>query len=486
MIFNSIEFLIFFLFFFLLYWQIFGKNLKAQNLFLLLGSYFFYAWVDWRLLSFLIVVSALNFYCGVNIGDSKSTKTKRVFLWIGLIQGIGGLLFFKYYNFFVVSFNEAFASVGISLGLNTLKLIIPLGISFFTFRTISYLLDVDKGKIKASKDWIVFFNYVAFFPSVLSGPIDKARSFIPQLETKRKFDYSNAVDGLRQILWGLFKKVVIANNCSVITNEVFEHYQTLPASSLLLAAFLYTVQIYADFSGYSDMAVGVARLLGFNVTKNFDFPFFAQNIADFWRRWHISLTSWLTEYVFTPFSISFRDYANLGLILAIVINFTLVGIWHGANWTYILFGFLHGLYFIPLILNGTMNKKKKLGTITLTSFAELFNIFRTFLLVMLTFVIFRAASVSQAFDYYKLLFSKSLLQIPVLNGVSLRYFAAVLAYILFMFAMEWNAKTDEHALQNFGSKLPRIVRWLFYILLLVIVYYFSTMVSNQDFIYMQF
>jgi alginate O-acetyltransferase complex protein AlgI len=486
MAFNSVPFVLFFAVFFVLYWLVFNKNGKAQNVLLLVGSYFFYAWADWRLLSFLIGVSALNYFLGIKIERSSGEKAKRIFLYIGLVQGIGGLLFFKYYNFFVSSFNDAFASVGITLGLNALKLLIPLGISFFTFRTISYLLDIDKGKVAASKDWIVFFNYVAFFPSILSGPIDKAKTFIPQLEAQRKFDYPNAVDGLRQILWGLFKKVVIANNCSVITNEVFEQYQTLPASSLWIAVFLYTIQIYADFSGYSDMAIGVARLLGFNITKNFDYPFFAQNIADFWRRWHISLTAWLTEYVFTPLSIFFRDYANLGLILAIVINFTLIGIWHGANWTYILFGFLHGIYYIPLILKGTMNKKKKLANITLGNFAELFNMLKTFLLVMLTFVIFRAVSIAQALDIYKHLASRSLVKIPVLSGVSMIYFVSIITYILFMFVMEWRAKTDEHALQHFGIKMPKLLRWLFYALLLLIVYYFSSMVSNQAFIYLQF
>ncbi|MFN3968665.1 MBOAT family O-acyltransferase [Flavobacterium sp.] len=483
MVFNSIPFVIFFTAFFLLYWLVVNRNLKAQNLLLLLGSYFFYAWTDWRLLAFLIGVSGLNYSLGLKIESAVNEKTKRIFLYIGVLQGIGGLLFFKYYNFFVSSFNEAFQSIGISLGLNTLKLIVPLGISFFTFRTISYLLDIDKGKAEASKDWLVFFNYVAFFPSILSGPIDKAKTFIPQLEIRRAFNYHNAVDGLRQILWGLFKKVVIANNCAVITNDVFTNYQNLPASSLVIGMFLYTIQIYADFSGYSDMAIGVARLLGFKITKNFDFPFFAQNIADFWRRWHISLTSWLTEYVFTPLSIYFRDYANNGLILAIVINFTLIGIWHGANWTYILFGFLNGIYYIPLILKGTMNKKKKLAQ---TGFKEIVNMVKTFTLVMLTFVIFKATSITEAFDFYKHLGSKSLLQLPILNGVSLLYFGSILGYILLMFMMEWNAKTNEHALEYFGTNQPKIVRWLGYCLLIVVIYYFSSAVSNQDFIYLQF
>ncbi len=486
MIFNSIPFVAFFFVFFFLYWIVLNKNVKVQNLWLLLGGYFFYGWADWRLVSFLIVVSALNFFLGIKIENASNEKSKRFFLYIGLIQGIGGLLFFKYYNFFINAFNDAFSSVGITLGLHTLQLIIPLGISFFTFRTISYLLDIDKGKAIACKDWIVFFNYIAFFPSILSGPIDKAKTFIPQLETKRTFDYANATDGLRQILWGLFKKVVIANNCSVITNEVFANYHNLPASSLIIASFLYTIQIYADFSGYSDMAIGIARLLGFTSTKNFDYPFFAQNIADFWRRWHISLTSWLTEYVFTPLSIYFRDYANLGLILSIVINFTLIGIWHGANWTFIVFGFLHGIYYIPLILKGTMNKKKRINSITLKNYSEVFNMLKTFVLVMLTFIIFRASSIEDAFGFYKHLGSATLFQKPVLNGVSMQYFISILLYILFVFIMEWNSKTEEHVLEHFGNKYPKIVRWLFYIILILIIYYFSSMVSNQNFIYLQF
>lgn len=481
MIFNSIPFVLFFLVFFCLYWFVTNKNLKAQNVLILLGSYFFYAWSDWRLLSFLIGVSALNYFLGSKIETTLNPKWRRFFLYIGLLQGIGGLLFFKYYNFFITSFNEVF-----SIGLPTLKILVPLGISFFTFRTISYLLDIDKGKQKATTDWVIFFNYVAFFPSLLSGPIDKANKLIPQLEKNRIFDYNTAIDGLRQILWGLFKKVVIANNCAVITSEVFSNYHNLPASSLLIGTFLYTIQIYADFSGYSDMAIGFSNLLGIKITKNFDFPFFAQNIADFWRRWHISLTSWLTEYVFTPLCIYFRDYNNVGLILAIVINFTLIGIWHGANWTYILFGFLHGVYYIPLILKGTLNKKKKLSAMLFPSFVEVFNMVKTFVLVMFTFVIFKSSSVAEAFRFYKSIFSKSILQLPVFSGLSVIYFASLLLYILFLFAIEWNARNKEHALENFGTGLLKPIRWSVYSGLVLVIYYFSSIVSNQDFIYFQF
>lgn len=481
MLFNSIPFVLFFIVFFSLYWFITNKNFKAQNLLILIGSYFFYAWSDWRLLSFLIAVSALNYFLGIQIERTKNQKQKSIFLFIGLLQGIGGLLFFKYYNFFITSFNEAF-----HIGLPTLKIVVPLGISFFTFRTISYLLDIDKGKTKATTDWLLFFNYVAFFPSLLSGPIDKANKLIPQLEKERIFSYQTSIDGLRQIVWGLFKKVVIANNCAVITNEVFANYHSLPASSLLIGAFLYTIQIYADFSGYSDMAIGFASLLGFKITKNFDFPFFAQNIADFWRKWHISLTSWLTEYVFTPLSIFFRDYGNTGLILAIVINFTLIGIWHGANWTYILFGFLHGVYYIPLILNGTMNKKKKLSVTNIPTLKEFINMLKTFVLVMLTFILFKSISIKEALFFYKNMFSKTLFEMPKFSGVSVIYFASILLYILFLFLMEWNARNKEHALEKFGTKLSKPIRWTFYCGLILIIYYFSSIVSNQDYIYFQF
>jgi alginate O-acetyltransferase complex protein AlgI len=480
MVFNSYTFFAFFISFFFLYW--FGfKNLKMQNLLLLAGSYFFYAWADWRFLLFLVGVSALNFFLGIYIEKSPSEKNKKWLLYIGLLQGIGGLAFFKYYNFFVVSIKEALSTVNITAGLQTLDIIIPLGISFFTFRTISYLLDIEKGKLEATKDWVVFFNYVAFFPTILSGPIDKAKMFIPQLEKERTFDYDLAVNGMQQILWGFFKKIAIANSCAVITDEIFKNYQNLPASTLLIGAFFYTIQIYADFSGYSDMAIGFSKLLGFRITKNFEYPFFAQNIADFWRRWHISLTAWLTEYVFTPLSIAFRDYGNLGLVLAIVINFTIIGIWHGANWTYVLFGFLHGCYYIPLILNGTMNKKKKLSKDkNLPSLSEAINMVLTFILVMFTFVLFRAETIAQAFDYYRRLVSKSLLALPVIDMQ-----AAILTLFLtiIMLVTEWINRNEEHGLVIQSPNAYK--RWGVYTMLLLALFFFGVYGENQ-FIYFQF
>lgn len=481
MVFNSITFLLFFVSFFLLYWFVGNKNVKLQNSILLLGSYLFYGWADWRFLFLIIAISVLNFYLGIFIEKTSNPKRRQLLVYVGLIQGIGGLAFFKYYNFFVTSINDSIHLLNGNLNLQTLNIIVPLGISFFTFRTISYILDIDKGKIEATKNWVVFFNYVSFFPSVLSGPIDKAKMFIPQLEKKRVYSYSQTVDGYRQILWGLFKKVVIADNCALITNRIFDNYETLPASSLFVGAFLYTIQIYADFSGYSDMAIGFSRLIGFNVTKNFDFPFFSQNIAEFWRKWHISLTSWLTEYVFTPLSIAFRDYDKIGIIMAILINFTIIGIWHGANWTYVFFGFLHGCYFIPLILKGTMNKKSKIPKDKFfPSFKVFFNMALLFMLVMLTFVIFRSKTIGNAFEYYQILFSKSLFSIPIKTGLN----SYLILFVLLMFVIEWSARDKNYGLEHLFLNKPKWFRWMFYYFLVIVVFMFAGL--NQQFIYFQF
>ena len=487
MILNSISFLIFFSIFFLLYWLEFKKNVKPQNLLLLMGSYLFYGWTDWRFLAFLIGVSVLNFFLGIQIERTTNPRQKKWLVYIGLIQGIGGLVFFKYFNFFIGSFNHAFQALNLNVNLQTLNIIIPLGISFFTFKTIGYILDVDKGKIKASKDWLVFFNYVSFFPTILSGPIDSGRTFIPQLQKIRIFDAQRSADGLRQILWGLFKKMVIADNLAVIANNIFENYASLPSSSLILGAFFFTIQIYADFSGYSDMAIGFARLIGFNVTRNFDFPFFAQNIAEFWRKWHISLTSWFTEYVFTPLSITFRDYGKAGLILAILINFFIVGIWHGANWTFALFGLVHGFLFIPLILKGTMNKKKKaVSNKWIPSLKEFLNISGTFILVMFTFIIFRSESISDAFHYYQGIFTKTSFAVSSFEQRTLAGETFITIFLLlFLFITEWRGRNDQYAIEKSGQKYPAIVRFLFYAFILFLIGMYSP-TYETPFMYLKF
>lgn len=483
MVFNSLPFSIFFLVFFLLYWTLFQRNLKAQNLLLLAGSYFFYAWWDWRFLALLAGASLLNFFLGIYLAKAKTVSGRRLLLSIGLLQGVGGLIFFKYFNFFITSFLEAFRAININLDIHTLRIILPLGISFYTFRTLSYLLDINKGKISPTTDWIVFFSYVSFFPSLISGPIDRASLLIPQLEKPRQFDYNQTVDGFRQILWGLFKKLVIADNCAIYTNQVFDNFETLPASSLILGLFLYTIQIYADFSGYSDMAIGFARLLGFNITKNFNFPFFTQNIAEFWQRWHISLTSWMTDYVFTPLAIEFRNLGNTGLILAILINFFIIGIWHGANWTFVWFGLLHGCYYIPLILQGKIfMKKKSLKQQKIPSFKELKNMAGVFLMVMAGFVIFRSDNMMDALAFYRNMFSVSLFSLPMIEGKL--GVLVTLIFILVMMIVEWLGKNQEFALEGLGKSFSKSSRWVIYYLLVVIIFFFSA--TGKEFIYFQF
>ena len=484
MLFYSLDFILFFIPFFFLYWYIFNKQINIQNLLILAGSYVFIGWWDWRFLSLLIGSSIVNYFLGIAIAGTENEKRQRLFLNLGLLQGLGFLLFFKYFNFFIESFVTVFTKFNVNLNLHTLNLILPLGISFYTFRAISYLLDVESGKTKPVKNWVVFFNYLSFFPSFLSGPIDKARDFIPQLEKKRIFDDSQLSEGLRQILWGLFKKIVIADTVGTITKIIFEGHEVLHASTLLLGAFLYAIEIYADFSGYSDMAIGISRLIGFRISNNFNYPFFAQNIAEFWQRWHISLTAWMTEYVFTPLSFVFRKYGKTGTILAIIINFVIVGLWHGANWTFIVYGFLHGCYFIPLIISGTVNKKKQItNDRLLPTFTEFMKMAGTFTLVVLTLILFKSDSIADAYNYYSKLFSSSLFSFPS-SPVKTSKLLFTLFFISIMFVIEWLGRGSSFAIANFGLKWYRSVRWTMYAIFLFAVLYFAG--KEQQFIYFQF
>ena len=450
MLFTTGPFFLFFAAFFLLYWFVFNKGVRWQNGLLLAGSYFFYAWGDWHFLVLLAGSSVLTYLLGIQMGKAGKSKGGSVLLWVGLAQGLVFLLYFKYFTSFL-----------------------PLGLSFYTFKMMSYLLDIRKGKIRPARDWVVFFSYLAYFPCLVAGPIDQPGVLIPQLEKKRVFDYGQASDGMRQILWGLFKKVVIADNCGVWSGQIFSHYKELPGSALWYGAFLNAIWLYADFSGYSDMAIGYSRLIGFNVTRNFNYHFFARNIADFWRRWHISFTSWMTEYVFTPLAIFFRNYGKAGLILAILINFILIGMWHGPHRTFVYFGILNGCYFIPLVLRGTLNKKGR-GN----GFARA----GTFVLVMLTFVIFRSESMHAAADYYHRLFTTSVvarfyIEDPVFTSI-------ILACIVLLFAAEWLQRDKQHALQI------DVVKWfparvlIYSCLILLILTYGPT--KNADFIYLKF
>jgi len=481
MLFNSLPFAAFFVLFFFLYWFVFNRSVKVQNVLLLAGSYFFYSWWNWHFLFLLIFSSLATYLLGIGIYRSTNPKAKRQFLNTGLLLLVGTLLYFKYTNFFIASFIVVASKLHVHTSLQTLNILLPLGISFYTFRLLSYLFDVKNGKIKPVTDIIIFFTYVSFFPSMVAGPIDRTKTLVPQLEQKRMFIRNQATDGLRQILWGLFKKVVIADNCVTISNYIFDS-PNLHGGILIIGTFLFTMQLYADFSGYSDMAIGFARLLGFNITRNLNYPFFAQNIAEFWRKWHISLTSWLTDYVFTPVSIRFRYYGNWGLIISILVTFLISGFWHGAHWTFVVWGFLHGCCYIPLILAGRMNKRKEVAPgKPLPSLTEFKNIAGTFLFVMFSMVLFRSASVSLAFQYYCNIFkfsSSSPLFFP------LWAYAMNLLFISFMMVLEWTQRDKQHALENIALTWPKIYRWGFYSLAVLLILTFSGF--EQPFIYLKF
>ncbi|CAA7390064.1 MBOAT family O-acyltransferase [Chryseobacterium fistulae] len=469
--FTSIAFIIFFTIVFGLYWFVFQRNVKQQNILLLAASYFFYGWWDWKFLALLIAASGISYFLGIKIEETEGKK-KSFFLNLGLIFAIGTLFYFKYFNFFIDSFADLFQ-------INnqfTLTIILPLGISFYTFRIISYFLDIKNKKLKSEKEILVFFNYVAFFPSMTSGPIDKGGLLLPQLRKERIFTFENGADAARQILWGAFKKLVIANSITPITQNIFQNYEHLSGSTIAFGIVLFLFEIYADFSGYSDMAIGFAKLLGIKITENFAFPLFAQNIAEFWRKWHISLTSWLTEYVFTPLIIQFRDYEKKGLIAAIILNFTLIGIWHGARFTFIFFGLLHGVYYIPLILNDKLNKKKKLSK-PLPTFREIGNILLTLLIVCFAFVLFVSPTLIDALGMYERIFSFSFFSIPQFVKVK------ILGLISILIVIDWLNKDQDHGFEI--SRYKPIVRRGFYIFLIFMIMYFGVF-GNGNFIYEQF
>lgn len=469
--FTSITFLLFFTVVFGLYWFVFKRNLKQQNILLLVSSYVFYGFWDWRFLALLIGSSAMAYYFGIKISLNEGKK-KRLFLNLGLILAIGTLFYFKYFNFFI----DSFASLFKIKNTLTLNIILPLGISFYTFRMISYLLDVKNNKVKMEMDALAFFNYIAFFPSMVSGPIDKAGLLLPQLKKERVFYLESSSDAARQVLWGAFKKLVVANSISPITQGIFQNYEHFSGSTVAFGVILFLFEMYADFSGYSDMAMGFARLLGFKITKNFAFPLFAQNIAEYWRKWHISLTSWLTEYVFTPLVIQFRDYEKKGLIAAIILNFILIGAWHGPRFTFVLFGLLHGIYYIPLILNNKLNKKKKLSK-WFPAPREFGNILLTMLLVCFALVLFVAPNLTDALGMYQRIFSVSFFSIPQFMKIK------VLGLIGLLIFIDWLNKDQEHGLEI--RRFNPLIRRGLYIFLILMLMYFGVF-GNGNFIYEQF
>ena len=478
MLFNSVDFAIFLPVVFFLYWFVANKNLKVQNLLILVASYFFYGWWDWRFLSLIMCSTLVDYFVGLALpGQTKQSKRKALLL-TSIFINIGLLGFFKYYNFFVDNFISAFSLFGVKLRPGSLNIILPIGISFYTFQTLSYTIDIYRKKFEPTRDFIAFAAFVSFFPQLVAGPIERATNLLPQFFTRRKFDYDNGVDGLRQILWGLFKKIVIADNCAIYVDIIFSKNSSFSGSTLVLGAFLFAFQIYCDFSGYSDIAIGTARLFGFKLMRNFAFPYFSRDVAEFWRRWHISLTTWFRDYVYIPLGGS-RGNTHV-TVRNIFIIFIVSGFWHGANWTFIVWGALNAFYFLPLLLSN--RNRKNMDTAAcgrfLPSVKDFFNIILTFLLTTLAWIFFRAEDLDHAFSYISRIFKMSIFSYPESGSKPL------IMLVIFFVLIEWIGRHNEYAIEKFALNWKRPIRWGFYYILVIIVLF--NFGKTQEFIYFQF
>ncbi len=505
MLFNSIDFAIFLPIVFFLYWFVFKNNLKGQNILLLVASYIFYGWWDWRFLGLIAFSTVVDYCVGLALGKVEREDHRKLIFWASILVNLGFLGTFKYANFFLDNFEGLFSLFGEDISAQSLKIVLPVGISFYTFQALSYTVDVYHRRLEPTRDFLVYAAYVAFFPQLVAGPIERAKRLLPQFSNQREFDYTKAVDGLRQILWGLFKKVVIADSCALYANLIFNSASDNSGSTLFMGAVFFAFQIYGDFSGYSDIAIGVARLFGFHLMKNFAFPYFSRDIAEFWRRWHISLTSWFRDYLYIPLGGS-----RAGLwktIRNVFITFIVSGFWHGASWTFIAWGLLHAIYYLPLLIRG--RSRTNLDTVAsqklLPSFREIIQMGMTFFITTIAWVFFRAETINQAFLIISRIFSRSLFTFPaldptydpfmleqIMDGILWRLpaydprFAPVytLAWVLLMVVIEWFGRESEHALENFGKKWLPAFRWVFYYGIVYAILIFGG--PEQQFIYFQF
>ena len=477
MLFNSFTFLVFFIIVFIIYWFPLGNKTKLQNAFILLASYVFYAWWDWHFLGLIILSTLVDYFIGKQLVKFENSNTRKGLLSISIVFNLGLLCYFKYANFFIENWIIAWESVGITSNVASLNIILPVGISFYTFQTMSYTIDIYRHKLKPSTSLVNFAAFVAFFPQLVAGPIERASHLLPQFSIKRIFDYKYATSGLYLIVWGLFKKLVIADTCATYVNTIFDNYENMNTLSLLLGAVYFAFQIYGDFSGYSDMAIGLSRVLGFDLKQNFNKPYFSGNIAEFWRRWHISLSTWFRDYLYIPLGGS--KVSNILKIRNVFAIFLVSGFWHGANWTFIFWGLLNAFYFLPSMLLKTNRKYLDTASIQFNrnGLFLFFNIISTFLLVTLAWVFFRANTIKEAFIYLNHLFSN--------NNYSLQYltierYNIEALMLLFVFVLiEWFSRRFE---SPFVGKFKK-----FYLLVIILMIITLGVYSNHsDFIYFQF
>ncbi len=483
MVFNSLDFFIFLFIVFVLYWLLFKKHVKIQNIFLLVVSYIFYGWWDWRFLSLILLSTTVDYFVGIMIDSNTKQSKRKQWLWVSVLFNVGLLGFFKYYNFFVDSWIDMFSMFGYHIKSTwTLKVILPVGISFYTFQTMSYSFDIYYNKLKPTRDFLSFAAFVSFFPQLVAGPIERASNLLSQITNKRTFSYNQSVSGLKLILWGLFKKVVIADSLAPIVDDIFANYSNYPASTLILGVTLFSFQVYGDFSGYSDIAIGTAKLFGIELKSNFKFPNFSRNVAEYWQRWHVSLSTWFRHYVYIPLGGS--RVSKLKSVRNIIIIFLVSGFWHGANWTFIAWGAFHALAFIPVFLMGrnTIYKNSVVGENSLfPSLIEIGQVLLTFSIVTFSRIFFRSESITDAFAFIKRILSNFTYEVynHPMGYRMVDYYILIVLFVLY----EYRIRKDERAPFKFKSK---IVRFIIYTIVILGMLLFYDSNIDRSFIYFQF
>lgn len=477
MFFNSLTFAVFLPTVFLLYWFFFSKTKTAQNAFLVVVSYYFYSCWDWRFLFLLLFSTLLCYFTGIQIEKSTQESSRKFWFWLSIVFNLGFLAIFKYYNFFAFSFSEALNNIGIQSSPLLLNVILPVGISFYTFHGLSYVIDIYYKRIQPEKNVIDYALFVSYFPLLVAGPIERATHLLPQVKLKRSFDFQKAKEGVYQIIWGLVKKVVIADTCATYANAIFDNYTSMNSLSLILGAVYFAFQIYGDFSGYSDMALGMSKLFGLDLLRNFNYPYFSRDIAEFWRRWHISLSSWFRDYLYIPLGGS--RGSKLKQVRNVFIIFVVSGFWHGANWTFLAWGFINALYFLPSLLLGTNRDNMETAELhwDFNSIKVFFSILATFLITCLAWIFFRANTIHIAFDYIGKIFTNGTFASQFLQNQ--RYSYELLLLVLAFVLVEWNSR---YKIEPISGKYS----WLKMALCLLAIIALGTYADYKEFIYFQF
>jgi alginate O-acetyltransferase complex protein AlgI len=483
MIFNSIEFFIFLPVVFILYWFVFNKSVKSQNIFILAASYFFYGCWDWRFLSLILLSTVVDYLIGIKIHSVQKQLKRKQWLWVSVFFNVGLLGFFKYFNFFVDSWIDMFDLFGYAIKSTwMLNVLLPVGISFYTFQTMSYSFDIYYKKLDPTKDFLSFAAFVSFFPQLVAGPIERASNLLSQILNKRTFSYNQTVSGIKLMLWGLFKKVVIADSLAPIVDDVFLNHMDYPASTLILGVVLFSFQVYGDFSGYSDIAIGTSKLFGIELMSNFKFPNFSRNVAEYWQRWHVSLSTWFRHYVYIPLGGS--RASKLKSVRNIIIIFLISGFWHGANWTFIFWGAFHALAFIPVFLMGrnAIYKNNVVGQHTIfPSFIEIGQVLLTFSIVTFSRIFFRSESITDAFNFIKRIgqnFSYETYVHPM-GYRMIDFYILIIVFVLY----EYIIRMDERAPFKFKSKYVRFIVYAIIVFCLILFYDSGI---DRSFIYFQF